>query len=269
MFQIGNFSRLSQVTVKALRHYDEIGLFKPARVDPFSGYRYYSTNQLPHLNRILALKDLGLSLEQIKDLMAEDVPLDQLRGMLRMKQTELQGLIDDEQERLDRVAARLRQIEREGTMPEYEVVKKKIKKMKAATLRGILPAYSHVPEQIGKVFAYIGQNRGFPVGPPMSLYHDHEYREQDVDVETVVPVKGPIKDGEEIVIRELPAIEAAVLIHEGDVADISQAYEAAGHWIEANGYQIAGPVRERYLSEGPPDDSSQMVIEIQLPITPA
>jgi DNA-binding transcriptional MerR regulator len=268
MFQIGNFSRLSQVTVKALRHYDEIGLFKPARVDPSSGYRFYSTNQLPQLNRILALKDLGLSLEQIKELMAEDVPLDQLRGMLRMKQTELQGLIDEEQERLDRVAARLRQIEREGAMPEYGVVKKKIKKMKAATLRQTLPHCGAIPEQIGQVFAYIGQNRGFPVGPPMSLYHDHEYRERDVDVETVVPVKGSIKDGEGIVIRELPAIEAAVLIHNGDVKDIGQAYEAAGHWIEANGYQITGPLRERYLSEGPPDDSGQMVIEIQLPIAP-
>jgi DNA-binding transcriptional MerR regulator len=268
MFQIGNFSKLSQVTVKALRHYDEIDLFKPARVDPSSGYRYYSTNQLPQLNRILALKDLGLSLDQIKELMTEDVPLDQLRGMLRMKQAELQGLINTEQERLDRVAARLRQIEREGTMPEYEVVKKKIKKMKAATLRGTLPNYGHVPEQIGKVFAYIGQNRGFPVGPPMSLYHDHEYREKDVDVETAVPVKGPIKDGEGIVIRELPAIEAAVLVHEGDVKDISQAYEAAGRWLEENGYQINGPLRERYLSEGPPEDPSQMVIEIQMPIEP-
>ncbi|HLB47902.1 MAG TPA: helix-turn-helix domain-containing protein [Anaerolineales bacterium] len=106
MIKIGDFSKLSQATVKALRLYDEMGLLKPARVDNFTGYRYYSADQLPRLNRILALKDLGFSLEQIAQLLKDDLPVEQLRGMLKMKRAEIEQRLEDEQERLTRVEAR-------------------------------------------------------------------------------------------------------------------------------------------------------------------
>ena len=90
MFRIGEFSRFSRVSVKMLRHYDELGLLSPARVDPVSGYRYYSAGQLPRLNRLLALKDLGFRLEQIKVLLAEDLSLEEIRGMLKLRRAELE-----------------------------------------------------------------------------------------------------------------------------------------------------------------------------------
>ena len=108
MFRIGEFSRLSHVTVKTIRHYDKIGLLKPARVDSLTKYRYYSASQLPRLNRILALKGLGLSLEQIKMLLDQDLPAAQIRGMLRLKRLEIQESLDQEQSRLDRVEQMLR-----------------------------------------------------------------------------------------------------------------------------------------------------------------
>ena len=100
MFKIGEFSKLSHVTVKTLRYYDQIGLLTPAEVDRWTSYRYYSASQLPRLNRILALKDLGLSLDQIARLLDDDLPLDQIRGMLRLKQVELQEQLEEEQTRL-------------------------------------------------------------------------------------------------------------------------------------------------------------------------
>src|SRR5258705_13654304 len=103
MFKIGEFSRLSRVPVKTLRYYDEIGLLKPAHVDPFTDYRHYTLDQLPRLNRILALKDFGLSLEQIAQLMRNDVSAEQLRGILRLKQAELQHELDATQARLARI----------------------------------------------------------------------------------------------------------------------------------------------------------------------
>jgi len=115
MIKIGDFSRISRVPVKTLRYYDEVGLLKPVEVDRFTGYRYYSLDQLSRLNRILALKDLGFSLEQIAQLLDENLPAAQIRGMLRMKQAELQDRVREEQERLARVEARLRQIEQEGS----------------------------------------------------------------------------------------------------------------------------------------------------------
>ncbi len=93
MFKIGDFSKLSQVSVKALRLYDQMGLLKPSQVDRFTSYRYYSASQLPRLNRILALKNLGFSLEQIAKLLDDQIPPEQIRGMLRLKQAELQQAI--------------------------------------------------------------------------------------------------------------------------------------------------------------------------------
>src|SRR5262245_17147378 len=125
MISIGDFSKLGQVTVKTLRFYDEVGLLQPERVDACNGSRYYVFEPLARLNTILALKDLGLSLEQIRDLLAQGLPPEQLRGMLRLKLAEIGGRVQDEQARLARVAARLRQIEREPGMSHYEVVVKR------------------------------------------------------------------------------------------------------------------------------------------------
>jgi DNA-binding transcriptional MerR regulator len=116
MFRIGEFSKLSHVPAKTLRYYDQIGLLAPAEVDRFTGYRYYSASQLPRLHRILAMKDLGLSLSQIGQLLEEDLSTDQIRGMLLLKRTEIQQQVEAEQARLARVEWRLKQIEEEISM---------------------------------------------------------------------------------------------------------------------------------------------------------
>jgi DNA-binding transcriptional MerR regulator len=110
MLSIGDFSQLGQVTVRTLRLYDELNLLKPARVDRFSGYRYYSIDQLPRLNRILMLKDLDFSLEQIARLLKNNLSADHLREMLSVKQQELERELQESEARLARVATRLRQI---------------------------------------------------------------------------------------------------------------------------------------------------------------
>lgn len=114
MYKIGEFARVGQVTVKALRHYARLGLLRPGWVDRFSGYRYYTPEQIPRLNRILALKDLGFSLEQVKLLLDDDLQIDKLRSMLKMKQAELSERVQIEQHRLAQVENRLQQIEQEG-----------------------------------------------------------------------------------------------------------------------------------------------------------
>src|SRR5438046_2580385 len=133
MFKIGDFSRLTKVSAKALRYYDELGLLRPACIDRFTGYRYYSAHQLPRLNRILALKDLGFSLDQIGTLLDEGLPAEQIRGMLKLKREEIRQLVAEEQARLARVEARLRQIEQEDAMPEHEVILKRLEPMTVAS----------------------------------------------------------------------------------------------------------------------------------------
>jgi len=268
MFKIGEFSKLSKVTVKALRHYDRIGLLRPAKVDPFSSYRYYSAAQLPRLHRILALKDLGLSLEQIGKMLNEDLSTEQIRGMLRLKQAEIQQMVVQEQQRLVRVEALLRQIEQEGVMPTQEVVIKRVEPLRVAALRDIIPTFDAQGSLWQELGAFLAQSQIRPAGPCLTLYHDTEYREQDVEVEVCEPVEADLAQHGRIAVRDLPAIEtAASMIMEGSYDSFQQAYSTLLTWIETNGYQIVGPNREVYLTgaEHTPDPAA-WVTEIQFPV---
>lgn len=145
MFRIGDFSKLSRVSVKTLRYYDELGLLKPAHVDRFTGYRYYSADQLLQLNRILALKDLGFSLEQTTRSIQGTLTLAQMSEILRMKHAELQWRVQDNQARLARVEARLRSIEHENMMPKDDVVLKSIEAKTVASARKPAPTFRRDP----------------------------------------------------------------------------------------------------------------------------
>lgn len=270
MFKIGEFSKLSQVTVKTLRYYDEIGLLKPAKVDRFTSYRYYSVDQLPRLNRILALKDLGLSLEQIARLLDEGLSPDQLRGMFKLKQAEIQQRVGEEQARLARVEARLKQIEQEGRMPTYEVVIKKVNAQRVAAVRGVIPTYSEQGHLWDELCAYLEQHKVKPAGPCFTLYHDDEYRERDVDAEVCEPVQAdaPPPDHGRAKVYELPAVETmACVVHHGSYDMLGQAYRDLLTWIETNSYRIVGPNRDVYL-RGPESgsDPSTHVTEVQIPV---
>src|SRR5688572_24942772 len=132
MLGIGDFARLAQVSRRMLRHYDELGILTPARVDPTTGYRYYAVDQLADAHRIVALRDLGLGLEQITALVAEDVSVEQLRGMLRLRQAEIATSIREEQERLQRVEAHLDAIERGAAMNTIDIVVKQTDPIRVA-----------------------------------------------------------------------------------------------------------------------------------------
>jgi DNA-binding transcriptional MerR regulator len=248
MLKIGDFSKLSQVSVKALRYYDEIGLLKPAQVDRFTGYRYYSADQLPRLNRLLALKDLGFSLEQIAELLDEELSPVQVRGMLRLKQAEIQQRVQEEQAQLGRVEARLRYIEQEGKMPTYDVILKKIEPQLVAAIRDVIPTYADQGQLWGELDAYLTRHKVNPIGACLTFYYDTEYKERDVDLEVCEPIAGSLGSEGQVTVRELPGMETmACLLHHGNFDTISQTYQALISWIEANGYHIAGPNREVYL----------------------
>src|SRR5258708_26051323 len=116
MLKIGDFSALSQVSIKTLRYYDEMGLFSPEHVGTDSGYRYYSVTQLPRLHRILALRDLGFSLEQIAGLLKGGLTAEQLRGMYLLREAEQREQVEEEHARLARLRARLSMIDKEPAM---------------------------------------------------------------------------------------------------------------------------------------------------------
>lgn len=272
MFKIGDFSRLSLVSVKALRYYDELGLLKPARVDEFTGYRYYSANQLIRLNRILAMKDMGLSLEQITLLLDKEPSPDQIRGMLRLKQIELRQQLVDGQARLARIEAWLQAFEQEDTMPTYDVVLKKVASLKVAQARGIAPDMMQLGPTLDRLFdqvmGHIVQNGATFAGPANTVYYDPEFCDHDIDVGACMPFEGSLSDSEQVKVSELPAVETiASTIHHGSFSTLNQAYNAILAWIEANDYTINGPTRELNLEYERGGDQSKFVTEVQFPVT--
>lgn len=190
MLKIGDFAKLGRVSIRMLRHYDEIGLLRPATTDPLSGYRYYSAQQLPQLNRILALQDLGFSLEQIGVLMRDDLSAEQLRGMLLLKQAELQDRVQAEQERLGRVAARLEQIERERQAVAYDVVRKQLPAQLVAGVRGTIPSHPAIGGLFEKLLGYLRAYR--VVGLIAAVWHDDVSDEQWLDAEALVYLRAPL-----------------------------------------------------------------------------
>jgi effector-binding domain-containing protein len=267
MFKIGDFSKLSRVSIKALRLYDEMGLLKPIQVDQFTSYRYYCASQLPRLNRILAFKDLGFSLEQILKLLDEDLSPAEIRGMLRLKQAELQHYIETEQARLARVETRLHQIEREGSMSNYDVVIKKIEPFKVVSIRETLPSYSAVGRLFNELFEFLQQNGIKPGSYCAAIWHDPEYKESDVDGEAAISIDSSLIGNERIQVYELPGWEAmACTIHQGSYRTIDRAYNALLAWIQANPYKIVGSYREFYIQGGDEQDNESYITEVQFPV---
>ncbi|MEL7035766.1 MAG: MerR family transcriptional regulator [Cyanobacteria bacterium J06592_8] len=268
MLKIGDFSKLSQVSVKALRLYDQMGLLKPAHVDDQNGYRYYSAEQLPRLNRILAFKDLGFSLEQISQLLDEQASIVQIRSMLRLKQAELQNHIQAERERLARVEARLQQIEQENQMRTQDVVIKKLEPAIVVSIREILPNYSQIGQLYSPLFDYLEQQKIKP-GYCGSIWHDMDYKESDVDGEAVIFIQSSPPVTEPLKVYELPSYEqAACIVHQGSFRTITQSYGHLLNWIEQHGYQIIDSNREIYIQGGSELelDNESYVTEIQFPI---
>lgn len=267
MLKIGDFSKLSQVSIKALRLYDEMGLLKPISVDHFTGYRFYSVSQLPRLHRILAFKDLGFSLEQILQLLNEEISIEQMLGMLRIKQADLQQLIEEEQARLLRVAARLRQIEQENVMSDYEVIIKKSEPITVASIREILPNYFAITQLFQELYQFLGQQGITKFGYDAAIWHDLGYKESDVDAEAVLAVPSGTKGNDRIKIYELQGYDAiACVVHHGSYQDFPKAYEHLLTWIENNGYRCIGANREFYIQGGSEFDNESYITEIQFPV---
>lgn len=266
MLRIGDFSKIGQVSVKTLRYYDAVDLLNPTDVDPATGYRYYSFDMLPKLNRILALKELGLSLEQIKQLLEDDLSAEQLRGMLRLKQVEIHQQMADEKEKLARVEARLKMIEQENKMPDYDVVIKNVEPTMVASIRDVIPTYPEQGHLWDELESFLAHHQIKPDGPCFTVYYSDP---PEVDTQVYEPVRSPIQEDLKVKQQLLPGVDTmASVVHKGPFLTIGEAYSAIIKWIEANGYGIHGPAREVYLrpAVGGSQTDPETVTEIQFPV---
>jgi DNA-binding transcriptional MerR regulator len=269
--KIGYFSLLSQVPVKTLRYYDELGLLKPAEVDKFTGYRYYRFDQLAQLNRILALKDLGLSLEQIAQLLKENLSSEQLTAMLHLRHAQLQSELDDLHEQIKRVEARLKQ-HTEGSMSNYDVILKTVKPMLVASKRIIVPTNDQVPEYLGPVYGAICEHMAVhdakQTGACLTVWYTPTSQLTNEDVEVAYPIESAIPSSAAVQVRELPEVRVASAVHHGDFENFSDAHAAILRWAEANGYRAGSQYREIYLKHDP-NDMRNTTTEVQIVVEKA
>lgn len=281
MYKIGEFSQLGQVSARMLRHYDQLGLLTPSQIDRFTGYRYYTIDQLPRLNRILALKALGIPLEQIALLLGRDERLsaERLRGMLELRQAEIAQELALKQRQLLEVEARLRQIEQEGQPAPYEIVIKSAPAVPVAALRRTVPSVDEMGAYClslyRELYAELARLGLPPAGPEITLYYAEEYVETDVDTAVAVAVEAQAwraaRDGTVLEFVTLPeAPQVAALVYAGPFAAMLPAILGLLGYVGGQGYAPAGPLREVHLS-GPAhtaggQDHPAPVVELQIPI---
>jgi DNA-binding transcriptional MerR regulator len=262
MVNIGEFARLGGVSTRMLRHYDALGLLVPADVDPHNGRRSYDVAQLTVLNRLIALKGLGFSLDEVGALLREGVEPTELHGMLRLRAAELERQVRHDRHTLDRVQARLRLIEQE-TQVNPHIQTKYVEPLTIAALSA--PAADASRQSTGAVVQALFEevitqmesataDRTTPIARYVPTADAPA-----VDVTAGYAIAGTVPG---LSLCTLPATEVASIIHHGPMNTISTAYQALAHWAESTGHSPA-TWREHYL-EANGEDQSNWIVELQL-----
>ncbi|GAA1561103.1 MerR family transcriptional regulator [Kribbella sancticallisti] len=267
MFAIGDFARHGRVSVRMLRHYDAIGLLRPAHVDESTGYRSYQAAQLADLNRLVALKDLGFTLEQVRTMLADEINLTEVRAMLTLRRAELESELADGAARLAQVESRLRSIELGDDAPA--VVLKELPAARFVALPST--AASFTPDDIGPVIgplcAELGRRLPEATGVRPSGRLTCFYQASGDEVAVQAAVEAAVDHGGELnglAVVDRPVTLAATIVHRGRIDDVLPAWQALARWIDDNGHRSSGPARELYLDC--PEDPAQWVTELQEPI---
>ncbi|NYT93545.1 MerR family transcriptional regulator [Salinispora sp. H7-4] len=266
LIPIGRFSRMSRLSVKALRFYNEQGLLAPAWVDPSSGYRYYRRAQAERAEAIRMLRAIDMPIADIRDLLADDDP--ELTGKRLVAHRERLRARLAEQEQMLRFLQAL--IDRGGRVMPYDVIVKEAATIPVAslTLHTSLNAIgADLGRGFGTVVDAIGNAGAESNGKPFVIYHDVIDEQTNGDIEICIPVPaGTVLPGDPVRYRELPGGPVATTVHRGPYQEISPAYHVVTGWIEQEGIHPAGPPREIYLNDPQTVSPAELLTEVQFPI---
>ncbi len=271
MYSIGEYARIAQVSKRLLRYYDEIGLFQPVKIEPSSGHRYYSASQLPELNRILALKDLGLSLNQIQRFVRDDISAAEIQGMLSLKKAELEQQVWSELQRIRTIESRLKQIQDRATYVR-DVVVKQVPQQKLIGIRKVLPKAESGEELFRSVMNALPGGNNATYGSMTIVLHGDGVASDRTDLELGRLLHKnnhaslTTYDGLTLETRALPPATMATFIPPTSSCAKFLGYNAIGEWAEANHYALAGPVRLVFLELPKRPGDEDFVIETQFPI---
>lgn len=270
LFRIGEFSKLTQVSVRMLRYYDEVGLFRPACVDRYTGYRLYTVEQIPALHKIVFLRDTGFGTAEIASVMNEPKNTSAI-GQLEKKQKEIEAAILSEQEKLGKIRLAIKEMEQEKAPISYGVTVKGVQGFKVLSLRRIIPDYFAEGALWGELARFARRN-GAPVireEQNFAIYHDVEYKDSDVDVEVCAAVDELMESSGEFIYRETePVTTMACMMVYGPFENIAGAYASFAAWLQRhNQFRMEGENRQ-ICHCGPwnEENPKRYLTEIQIPV---
>ena len=269
MLKIGDFSKLSRITIRMLRHYDEIGLLCPESTDKFTGYRYYSEAQLPIANRITALKGMGFGLVVIREILKSYTDADALRQFLLLKQTEIREQADKTERQLALLASTINRLGKEENFMNYSVTVKTLPERYVASVRKIIPAYDQESMLWGIMMQEAGGQNLQPADPcySVAIFYDEGYKESDVDIEIQCAVKGSYKDTKNVVFKTMPPVQVASATYKGSYEQITAVNEAVANFVADNGYEFNGPTFCIYhVSPAQTQNPDEYVTEVCCPV---
>lgn len=269
MLKIGDFSKLSRISVRMLRHYDEIGLLTPEVTDEWTGYRYYSEYQLPAAGRIQALKGLGFSLANIRDIMKQYEDPEIMEQFLLIKQRELEEQHRELDQRLRMLNNMLSWLRKDGSTMNYNVTVKTLPERYVASVCDVIPSYDQegiLWHTLVKETEHLNLQAANPCYT-LAIFHDGEFKEKDVLVEVQKDVTGRYEDTEHVKFKTVPPVQFASVTYKGGYDQISQANQAVFRWISENGYEIAGISFNIYhVSPHETNNPDEFVTEVCFPV---
>lgn len=269
MLRIGEFSKLSRVSIRMLRHYDDLELLTPEYIDEFTGYRYYSEMQLSRVNRITALKDMGFSLGVIKQILSQYNDKEALQEFLALREAEVREQLVRTQEQLRLLETTINRLGKDDLVMKYNVTLKEIPEMTVASVRKVIPTY----EAEGMLWQILmTETAGLNLQDTdpcytMAIFHDQEYKETNVDVEVQKSFKGDFTNTENVTFKKVAPIQVASAICKGSYDQMNEVNEAVAHWVQDNGYDFNGPAFNIYhVSPHETQNPDEYVTEVCYPV---
>lgn len=268
MLRIGDFSKLSRISIRMLRHYDEIGLLHPDSVDEDTGYRYYREAQLPLAGRIQTLKSLGFGLSVIREILKYEDSRE-MEQFLLVKKKELETEAEVTRHKLTLLDSTLKWLRKDGNFMDYNVSLKTIPERYVASVRQVIPAYDCEGMLWETLFREAGPQKIQQASPSygLAVFHDEEHKEHDPDVEIQISVVGEYQDTEHVKFKTVPPIDIASATYKGSYDQITRVNEAVANWVVENGYDFNG--KSFCIYHVSPSDTSnpeELVTEVCFPV---
>lgn len=263
LYRIGIFAQMNCVTVKTLHYYNDIGLLLPEEVDEISGYRYYTSSQMPKLHKILALKEIGFTILEIKKIFEGTSE----KQLLLQKKNELLFEVANTYKKLASIESYLLG---DYLQSEYRIIMKSLPEVNIASMRVHMNSYGELSSKMPAMNLMVEQANCKVSEPPYCfvIYYDGEYKENNIDAEICESITSLKEDQEHLKFRTLPMVEmAACVLHKGPYYNLPLAYNAIVKYIEENGYEIIDHQRESYIDGmWNKDKEEDWLTEIQFPV---